>query len=160
MATEGKGTQGKMRMRPNMRCTPTARTACITLMKEPAASDRPESITLDVSGQIVVFVRIANDQYAAELDGRQAVYYSNLAFAWERLEEPGKHAEALDHAVRYYEKAQELTGGKTYAGDIDRLSAVIVELYVIRFRRIGVGQELIDHDVAKRVWRIGIEFAG
>jgi hypothetical protein len=58
-------------MPPNMRCTRTVRTACITLMKEPAASDRPESITLDVSGQIVVFVRIADDQYAAELDGRR-----------------------------------------------------------------------------------------
>jgi hypothetical protein len=40
-------------------------------MKELTASDRPESIKLDVSGGIVVFVRVADDQYAAELDGRR-----------------------------------------------------------------------------------------
>ena len=40
-------------------------------MKQLTASDRPESITLDVSGRTVVFVRVADDQYAAELDGRR-----------------------------------------------------------------------------------------
>lgn len=58
---------------------------------------------------------------ATELDPRQAVYYSNLALAWRQLEEPGKRAEAMDQALQCYEKAQELTEGKIYAGEIDRL---------------------------------------
>jgi flagellar biosynthesis component FlhA/tetratricopeptide (TPR) repeat protein len=68
-------------------------------------------------------LREAIDHYtiATELDPRQAVYYSNLALAWKRLEEPGNRADALDQAVRCYEMAQKLTEGKTYAGEIDRL---------------------------------------
>ena len=51
--------------------TCSGRIAYITRMKELTTSDRPESITLDVSGRQVVFVRGADDQYAAELDGKR-----------------------------------------------------------------------------------------
>ena len=39
-------------------------------MPELTPSDRPERVTLDLNGKQLVFIRMGDEQYAAELDGR------------------------------------------------------------------------------------------
>ena len=65
----------------------------------------------------------AKEQYtnAAVLDGTQAVYFTNCAWAWERLKKTGDREHALQEAIRCYLRAQELPPRTNYAEPIARL---------------------------------------
>jgi type III secretory pathway component EscV/tetratricopeptide (TPR) repeat protein len=69
---------------------------------------------------------IPSYQRAAELDPSTAVYQSNLALAWERLEIPGRRVENLLEAASWYSRAQQAAGDQRHQDRIERLQRRLI----------------------------------